>query len=142
LGKTVMGVRFLEDLIIEDLKGRRFLVTHGDRFVSPVMKMKNKKLQFYGEQLYVGLMALNNAAENICSRVFNRKVSPITQIRRVADKILPLVASFESAAIGIARKEGFDGIICGHIHWPNLYRAKNGVIYGNTGDWVENCTAL
>jgi len=38
-------------------------------------------------------------------------------------------------------KRKVDGFICGHIHQP---ASKNfqGVIYKNTGDWVENCSAL
>ena len=36
---------------------------------------------------------------------------------------------------------GFDGIICGHIHRPNLRRAGK-VTYCNIGDWVESCSAL
>ena len=32
-------------------------------------------------------------------------------------------------------------MICGHIHTPKI-RNLNGVVYYNTGDWVESCTAL
>jgi UDP-2,3-diacylglucosamine pyrophosphatase LpxH len=37
--------------------------------------------------------------------------------------------------------QGYDGIICGHIHRANLRRV-GGSIYCNTGDWVESCSAL
>lgn len=34
-----------------------------------------------------------------------------------------------------------DGVVCGHIHEPEL-RPVQGITYANTGNWVENCTAL
>jgi hypothetical protein len=40
-----------------------------------------------------------------------------------------------------ARERGFDGHICGHIHFGHL-REIDGVLYLNDGDWVEHCTAL
>jgi UDP-2,3-diacylglucosamine pyrophosphatase LpxH len=36
---------------------------------------------------------------------------------------------------------GFRGVICGHIHRPEI-AAESGVAYRNTGDWVEHCSAL
>ena len=35
----------------------------------------------------------------------------------------------------------FDGVVCGHIHHAEM-RTVDGVLYVNTGDWVESCTAL
>jgi UDP-2,3-diacylglucosamine pyrophosphatase LpxH len=40
-----------------------------------------------------------------------------------------------------ARKEGVDGVVCGHIHFAEI-RDIDGVLYCNDGDWVESCTAL
>ena len=45
------------------------------------------------------------------------------------------------AAIAHAAARGYDGIICGHIHRANL-RRQGDLIYCNTGDWVESCSAL
>ncbi|HEY5103112.1 MAG TPA: hypothetical protein VII70_10025 [Steroidobacteraceae bacterium] len=51
------------------------------------------------------------------------------------------IERFEDAAITHARARGYDGIVCGHIHRANLRRA-GGVVYCNTGVWVESCLAL
>ena len=51
------------------------------------------------------------------------------------------VTDYEQALIQFARKSGTDGVICGHIHRPEI-REVGGVLYLNCGDWVENCTAL
>lgn len=48
---------------------------------------------------------------------------------------------FEGALVAEARRHGVDGVICGHIHHPELQRIGN-VEYANSGDWVESCTAL
>ena len=48
---------------------------------------------------------------------------------------------FETAVAGEARRRGFDGVVCGHIHHAEM-REVNGVLYVNDGDWVESCTAL
>jgi predicted phosphodiesterase len=41
----------------------------------------------------------------------------------------------------MARIKKCDGIICGHIHQPAL-KEMDGVLYMNSGDWVESLTAL
>jgi hypothetical protein len=40
-----------------------------------------------------------------------------------------------------AKKRGYDGVICGHIHKAEI-KEIDGVVYMNDGDWVESCTAL
>jgi UDP-2,3-diacylglucosamine pyrophosphatase LpxH len=51
------------------------------------------------------------------------------------------VTHFEVAMATLARRNGVDGIICGHIHKAEI-RDMDGIRYLNCGDWVENCTAL
>jgi len=43
--------------------------------------------------------------------------------------------------VSMARAKKVDGIICGHIHMPEIRKIDN-MDYLNCGDWVENCTAL
>jgi UDP-2,3-diacylglucosamine pyrophosphatase LpxH len=40
-----------------------------------------------------------------------------------------------------AKRRGFDGVVCGHIHHAEI-RDVNGTLYCNDGDWVESRTAL
>ena len=44
-------------------------------------------------------------------------------------------------SIGEARRRGFDGVVCGHIHKAEI-RMIDGILYCNDGDWVESLTAL
>jgi len=49
---------------------------------------------------------------------------------------------FKEAAFARARKDGFDGVICGHTHMPELGKSPDGIIYANSGDWIRHFSAL
>jgi UDP-2,3-diacylglucosamine pyrophosphatase LpxH len=51
------------------------------------------------------------------------------------------ITQFEEALAHEARRRGFDGVICGHIHKAEI-RDIGGIRYCNDGDWVESLTAL
>jgi UDP-2,3-diacylglucosamine pyrophosphatase LpxH len=51
------------------------------------------------------------------------------------------INDFEIAALKMAEKKGCDGVICGHIHQPED-RIINGKRYINSGDWIENMSAV
>jgi UDP-2,3-diacylglucosamine pyrophosphatase LpxH len=51
------------------------------------------------------------------------------------------IGSFGDAIAAEAKRRGVDGVVCGHIHHPEI-RDYAGVLYCNSGDWVESCTAL
>ena len=51
------------------------------------------------------------------------------------------ISDFEMAVAHEARRRGFDGVVCGHIHHAEIRRV-DGVLYCNDGDWVESRTAL
>jgi UDP-2,3-diacylglucosamine pyrophosphatase LpxH len=51
------------------------------------------------------------------------------------------ITKFEDALAHEARRRGFDGVICGHIHKAEI-RDIDGIRYCNDGDWVESLTAL
>ncbi len=51
------------------------------------------------------------------------------------------IRRYMHAGVAEARRRGFDGVVCGHIHHADI-TTMEGIVYCNTGDWVENCTAL
>ena len=51
------------------------------------------------------------------------------------------ISDFETVLAHEARRRGFDGVVCGHIHKAEI-RDMDGITYCNDGDWVESCTAL
>ena len=62
-------------------------------------------------------------------------------LKRQVKGAVKAIDRFESAVAGEARRRGFDGVVCGHIHHAEM-REVCGVLYLNDGDWVESCTAL
>lgn len=51
------------------------------------------------------------------------------------------IANYEKALVEEARRRGVDGVVCGHIHYPEQ-KILDGILYYNDGDWVDNRTAL
>ena len=56
-------------------------------------------------------------------------------------RAVKFITDFEDGMVSMARAKKVDGIICGHIHMPEIRKIDN-MDYLNCGDWVENCTAL
>ena len=49
------------------------------------------------------------------------------------------MTGWENSIAMIAKRRGYDGVICGHIHNPEI-RTIDGIQYINCGDWVEHST--
>jgi UDP-2,3-diacylglucosamine pyrophosphatase LpxH len=56
-------------------------------------------------------------------------------------KAVNFISDFEAAVANEARKLGYQGVVCGHIHHAEI-RNFDGILYCNDGDWVESCSAL
>jgi UDP-2,3-diacylglucosamine pyrophosphatase LpxH len=57
------------------------------------------------------------------------------------ERAVDFVVDFENSVAREAARRGMHGVVCGHIHRATM-RDVHGVLYCNTGDWVESCTAL
>jgi hypothetical protein len=58
---------------------------------------------------------------------------------------LGYIRDFEKSTVSLAIENGCDFVVCGHIHQPKkeIHISKKGqCTYLNSGDWVENLTAL
>ena len=56
-------------------------------------------------------------------------------------KAIDFVFKFEKNITDYAQRKGYDGVICGHIHTPEI-KTVDDMVYMNDGDWVESCSAL
>jgi UDP-2,3-diacylglucosamine pyrophosphatase LpxH len=56
-------------------------------------------------------------------------------------KAVNFISDFEVAVANEAKKLGYDGVVCGHIHHAEI-RNIDGVLYCNDGDWVESLSTL
>ena len=62
-------------------------------------------------------------------------------VKDKSKKAMQFIANFENAIADEARRYDVDGVVCGHIHKAEI-RSIGEVLYCNSGDWVESCTAL
>jgi UDP-2,3-diacylglucosamine pyrophosphatase LpxH len=119
--------------------GRRLLVTHGDLFDGVVQHAK--WLAYLGDSLYVFILALNHWFNRARVRMGFGYWSLSQYLKHKVKNAVRFIADYEHALIGEARRRGFDGVVCGHIHKAEI-RMIDGVLYCNDGDWVESLTAL
>jgi UDP-2,3-diacylglucosamine pyrophosphatase LpxH len=120
-------------------RGERLLVLHGDQFDAPTHIAG--WLHRLGEAVYDFTVVLNDYLNDL-RRLSRSSYWPLAERLKLAvSTSVRYIERFEEAALAHARARGFDGIICGHIHRANLRRSGDS-IYGNTGDWVESCSAL
>jgi len=73
------------------------------------------------------------------------KMSLSKKVKNGVKKAVSWIADFEQTAAELAINKGYDYVICGHIHQPQqrvVTTAEGQVTYLNSGDWIENLTAL
>jgi UDP-2,3-diacylglucosamine pyrophosphatase LpxH len=133
------GVRVARDAMHQTADGRRFLVTHGDEFDSLARRPFWRAVA--GDVAYKGLLTLNTRINRARRRFGFGYWSLSTWVKTKSSNARRFIEAFEEAAAEGARRRGFDGVICGHIHRSQM-RDIGGVLYVNDGDWVESCTAL
>lgn len=126
------------DMVLQSGK-KRFFVTHGDVFDSITTNMK--WLAYLGDIGYTFLLLLNKFYNQIRRFRGQPYFSLSALIKSKVKAAVSYVSDFEEKLTELAIAENCDGIICGHIHQPAI-RQINGLIYMNSGDWVESMTAL
>ncbi len=139
IGLEVAGVRLRKDAEHVTADGRRLLVMHGDEFDSVVRYAKF--LALLGDWAYNAALTANRYFNAIRRRLGHPYWSLSAWLKRQVKEAVKAIDRFEVALAGEARRRGFDGVVCGHIHQAEM-RDIAGVLYCNDGDWVESCTAL
>jgi UDP-2,3-diacylglucosamine pyrophosphatase LpxH len=138
-GIEIAGVRVEREAVHETADGRRFLVTHGDEF--DTLSRKPAWQAMAGDLGYKALLGLNTAILRFRTRLALPYWSLSAHMKSKLRSVRTFIERFEEAAAEGARRQGFDGVICGHIHQSGM-RQIGGVLYANDGDWVESCTVL
>ncbi len=119
--------------------GKRYLVIHGDKYDSVIQTQK--WLAFIGDWGYETLVVLNRHFNKIRNKFGMGYWSLSSYIKQRVKRAVSFISAYEEAVVKDCQKMGFDGVICGHIHHPEV-RDIDGVEYLNCGDWVESCTAI
>ncbi len=119
--------------------GQRLLVVHGDQFDS--ITRYHRWLAVFGDHMYEVALMLNVVLNRVRMIMRLPYWSLSRYLKRKVKQALEFIYEFEKALVHAAKKEQLDGVVCGHIHWPVLKEIE-GITYCNTGDWVDNCSAL
>ncbi len=139
MGLEIAGVRLRAEAEHVTADNRRLLVIHGDEFDSVVRYARF--LALMGDWAYRAALDFNTWFNVLRRRLGYPYWSLSAWLKRQVKEAVKAIDRFESALANEARRRGFDGVICGHIHHAEM-REVGGVLYGNDGDWVESCTAL
>jgi UDP-2,3-diacylglucosamine pyrophosphatase LpxH len=132
-------IRMVDEEVIELEDGRTFLVTHGDRF--DVVECTAGWVSVAASVGYDALLSANRWCSWYRRQPRAGTYAFSGRVKRHVKQLVRYISDFEHRLAAHARERGCDGVICGHIHTP-LVSEIEGVTYVNTGDWVENCTAV
>lgn len=120
--------------------GKKYLVVHGDMFDG--LMMPNKKwLMHVGDIMYNFLIWLNHHMNTFRDILGLPYWSLSKFLKSKTKSAVNYINSFEEKVAIYCHKNGYDGVICGHIHTA-IIKNINGIEYMNDGDWVESCSAL
>ncbi len=122
------------------MTGKRLLVVHGDAY-DIFMQDSYRWLAHIGDRAFHLIQSISRLTQRIRYWLGKDYWSLAGYMKQRTKSIGRIIQRFEMALIGAARAEGYDGVICGHIHKAEI-KTIDGMIYMNCGDWVDSCTAL
>ncbi|WP_405570942.1 UDP-2,3-diacylglucosamine diphosphatase [Winogradskyella sp. Asnod2-B02-A] len=140
---TEIGNISIVNKLVLELDGKRAWFFHGDVFDISIQNAKwLAKLGGYGYDFLI----LINQVMNWCSDKLGKERYSLSQkIKNSVKGAVKYINDFEKVATDLAIENGYDYVICGHIHQPKMIQVGNKrgkTTYLNSGDWVENFTAL
>ncbi|MBL7759835.1 MAG: UDP-2,3-diacylglucosamine diphosphatase [Sediminibacterium sp.] len=139
-----MGNFQLTDKVVMEINGKMTWIFHGDVF-DATTKGSAKLLAKLGGHGY-DLLILINSFINWCLKAMGKeKMSFSKKVKNSVKKAVSWIGDFEQTAAELAIEKKYDYVICGHIHQPQkreVVTDEGSVVYLNSGDWIENLTAL
>ncbi|TBN00453.1 UDP-2,3-diacylglucosamine diphosphatase [Hyunsoonleella flava] len=140
---TSIGNISIVDKVVLDLDGKKGWFFHGDVFDVSIQNAKwLAKLGGYGYDL---LILLNRLTNWILTKLGKERYSLSKKIKNGVKGAVKFMADYEKTITDLAIDNGYDYVVCGHIHQPKMEIRENKhgkTMYLNSGDWVENFTAL
>jgi UDP-2,3-diacylglucosamine pyrophosphatase LpxH len=139
IGLSFGGIDIRDEAEHRTADGRRLLVIHGDLFDAVVQGAK--WLAYLGDWAYMVTLKLNRWFNHARATLGLSYWSLSQFLKHRVKNAVSYINHFEDALAEEARRRGFDGVVCGHIHKAEI-RDIGGTLYCNDGDWVESLTAL
>lgn len=138
-----MGSLSIVNKVVLTTNGKKAWFFHGDVF--DVTMQHSKWVAKLGAKGYDFLILLNRAINFLSKRLGKGPISMSKKIKNGVKSAVKFINNFETTASEIAIENGYEFVVCGHIHQPeirNITSEKGEVTYLNSGDWIENLTAL
>lgn len=138
-----MGSFNIANKKVISLNGKSAWIFHGDVF--DVTMQYSKWIAKLGAIGYDTLILINSFVNFILKLFGKSKISLSKRVKDSVKQAVKFINDFEKTAADIAISNGYNYVICGHIHHPEMKKIitdKGEVTYLNSGDWVENLTAL
>lgn len=140
----IMGNFELVDKLILTLDGKKTWIFHGDVFDSSTQGYA-KILAKLGGKGYDLLILINSIINWFLCLMGKEKRSYSKIIKNSVKKAVSFISNFETTAAQLAIEKKYQYVICGHIHKPQIKQISSPqgqVTYLNSGDWIENLSAL
>ena len=138
-----MGNISLIDKLVLELDNKKAWIFHGDVFDASITQAKwLAKLGGWGYDI---LILINRFINWVLARFNKEPYSLSKKIKNNVKSAVKFITNFENVCVELAIENKYDYVICGHIHEPKIEfmeNEKGEVFYLNSGDWIENLTAL
>jgi UDP-2,3-diacylglucosamine pyrophosphatase LpxH len=138
-----LGNFALVDKLVLDLDDKKAWIFHGDVFDASVQH--SKWIAKLGGLGYDYLILLNRFVNWCLLKIGKEPYSFSKKIKASVKKAVKHISDFEKTATELAIEKKYDYVICGHIHEPKMIQKETkmgSTMYLNSGDWIENLTAL
>ncbi len=139
VGLEFGGITLADEAVHRLADGRRLWVVHGD--LADGVIRHAKWLAHVGDQMYDFVLWLNRHFNAARARLGLGYWSLSAYLKHKVKNAVSFISSFEQVLVREARRHGYDGVLCGHIHHAEI-RSVDGLLYCNSGDWVESLTAV
>jgi UDP-2,3-diacylglucosamine pyrophosphatase LpxH len=138
-----LGSFRIDNKVVLRLNGKRAWIFHGDVF--DVTMQHSKWIARLGAVGYDTLIVINAFVNWCLTKIGREKISLSKRVKDSVKSAVKFINNFEVTAADIAISNQYDYVVCGHIHQPEhkkIVTEKGEVTYLNSGDWIENLTAL
>jgi len=135
----LLNVQLHKQFVHTTRQGKKLLILHGDEFDHAVLYRTMNRI--IGSQAYDLMVFLNRTVHRLRRWMGLPYWSFANYLKENISQARRAIETFEQAAVAEARQRHLDGVVCGHIHKPQL-RYIGDTIYCNDGDWTESCSAL
>jgi UDP-2,3-diacylglucosamine pyrophosphatase LpxH len=132
-------IEVCNETIYESADGKKYLIIHGDQF-DQVVKYA-KWLAFLGDIGYEILLKSNRIVNKFRSMFGLGYWSLAAYMKKTVKGAVNFIGNYEQAVVRAARDHKVNGVVCGHIHSAAMSQFDD-ILYLNTGDFVESCTAI